>query len=90
MIIKEFPLMTKYFFASPLYIDDFMNVTVDTAEFDKFILLLESHGITKEQLDFTKFVDGKHEVVVGVSVAEFLHTEALKYDILTFLMQNKG
>jgi hypothetical protein len=51
---------------------------------------LEKHDITKDKLDFTKFVDGKHEVVVGVSVAEFLHTDELKYDILTFMMNNKG
>lgn len=89
MKIKEYPLMTKYFFASPLFIDDYMNVSVNTREFDEFIMLLEKHDITKDKLDFTKFVDGKHEIVVGVSVAEFLHTDELKYDILTFMMKNR-
>lgn len=89
MKIKEYPLMTKYFFASPLFIDDYMNVSVDTEEFDRFMLLLEKHNITKDLLDFTKLVDGKNEIVVGVSVADFLHTDELKYDILTFMMQNR-
>lgn len=89
MKIKEFPLLTKYYFASPVYIDDFMNVTVNTDEFDRFIILLEKHGLTRNLLDFQKFVDGKHEIVVGVSVPNDFHTDELKYDILTFMMENK-
>jgi len=89
MRIKEHPLVTKYYFASPLFIDDFMNVTVDTDEFDRFMILLEKHNITKDLLDFQKFVDGKNEIVMGVSLTNELHTEELKYDILTFLMNSK-
>jgi hypothetical protein len=89
MIIKEHPLVTKYYFASPLFIDDFMNVTVDTDEFDRFMILLEKHNITKDLLDFQKFVDGKHEIVMGVSLTNDLHSQELKYDILTFLMNSK-
>lgn len=90
MKIAEHPLVTKYYFTSTLDIDDYMNVTVDTKEFDKFMLLLESHNITHDKLHFTKFVEGNKEVIVGVSVADFLHTEELKYDILTFMMENQS
>lgn len=89
MRITEFPLMTKYTFISDMHIDDHMNVAVDTAEFDRFMILLEKHGLTRDKLDFTKYVEGNSEIVFGVSIADFLHTDELKYDILTFLMQTR-
>jgi hypothetical protein len=53
------------------------------------MILLEKHGLTRDKLDFTKYVEGNSEIVFGVSVADFLHTDELKYDILTFLMQTR-
>jgi len=96
MKIKEFPLVTKYLFTSPLYIDDYMNVTLQTKEFDAFILLLEKHGITRSMVSETKIsntnavTNGDHEVTVAIDVANDFKTEAFEYDLLTLLMENKS
>jgi len=87
MIIKEGIRSTKYLFTSPLYIDDSMNVSTDTAEYDKFRLLMDSHGITDFQQ--TQLVDGKNEIVVAIEIDIKYLTEAFEYDLLTLLMREK-
>tara|TARA_Y100000114_G_scaffold91188_1_gene84679 strand:+ start:374 stop:640 length:267 start_codon:yes stop_codon:yes gene_type:complete len=87
MQIKEHLKYTKYLFTSPLYIDDNMNVTLDTKEYDKFRLLMDKHGITN--YDQSRIVDGKAEVVVSISILNELKTQAFEYDFLTMLMECK-
>jgi len=85
MQIKEHTDYTKYLFTSPLFIDDNMNVSIDTREYDKFRLLMDKHNIT----DFaqSKIVDGKAEVVVSISILNDKRTQAFEYDFLTMLME---
>lgn len=87
MQIKEHPLWTKYLFNSPLYIDDNMNVSTDTKEFDQFKLLLEQHGI--DDYKTTSVVDGKHEIVVAIMIYHEYITKEFEYDLLTMMMQGK-
>ena len=87
MQIKEHHTYTKYLFTSPLFIDDNMNVSIDTKEYDRFRMLMDKHGIT----DFaqSKIVDGKSEVVVSISILHELRTQAFEYDFLTMLMEQR-
>ena len=89
MIVKEYEDKTKYIFTSALYIDNYMNASVDCKQYDRFMMLLQKHNIKESDLEFTRFVDGKAEIIMGVSLKNELHTQSLKYDILTFIMENK-
>jgi hypothetical protein len=87
MNIKEGVTSTKYLFTSPLFIDDSMNVSTDTTEYDSFRLLLDRHDITDYKQ--SQVVDGKNEIVVAVEIDAKYLSQDFEYDLLTLLMRNK-
>ena len=87
MQIKEHPHFTKYLFTSPLYIDDNMNVTTNTLEFDKFKMLLHKHDIN--HYEQTQIVENNHKITVAVTLLNKYITQEYEYDLLTLLMENR-
>lgn len=86
MQIKEHTTKVKYLFTSPLYIDDDMNVSINTNEYDRFRILLDEHKIT--DYEQTKIVDGKNEIVISIAIKDKDITPAFEYDVINLMMKN--
>lgn len=90
MKIKEMPLVTQYQFTALLHIDDFMNVVVDSKEFDAFIIMAEKNGINSSLRDQRQWVGEEHKINIQVNIAHEFITQGFEYDLLTLLMENKN
>jgi len=73
-----------YWLICSLSIDDNLNCTVDTSEYDKFKLSLDENI---KNYKIIKSVDRSKTIIVEVTILEEDVTQAFEYDMLTLMMQ---
>ena len=84
------PLVVQYQFTADLHIDDFMNVVVDSKEFDAFVIMAEKNGINSSLRDQTQWVGADHKINIQVNIAYQFINSGFEYDLITLLMENKN
>ena len=75
-----------YWFICAFNIDDNLNFTIDTSEYDKFKLALDQH-ISNYTID--KHVDRMAHLIVEVTIPSQCIVQEFEYETLTLMLQSK-
>jgi len=84
MKIKQELNSNIYLFVCDMEIDDNLNFTIDTSEFDSFKLVLDENI---NHYTMSKTVDRTSHLLVEVEIPHHALTSAFEYEILTLLLK---